>query len=266
MWRRRDWLTMLCCALWCAQTSHAQPETPSRHDERLSSYLEQHGLDALLGEHLERRLQRTRGDARESLSRRLVELYGRMLENAETLEERQRLERRSRDLLDVVGEASSMQLRLELSRALYERLEQIVERWRIGRATPEEIASTLESLRTIASELHDIGVRSDQEATRLQREEERSGAEARAVISQRLEDAQRRRSFAFYLAGWSNLTIAEMSGTQHTARDALVEFGWLLGAEFGKIPTLARLNAGLLHYEHVARSALGVSVCHSVLG
>ncbi|MHC4977196.1 MAG: hypothetical protein ACYTF7_11410, partial [Planctomycetota bacterium] len=190
MWRRRERLVLTLCVVCLGAPSRAQSEASARHDEQLSRFLRLHDLDGLLGEHLERRLERARGDRREQLSRELVELYGGMLEDAQTLEDRERLERRSRDLLDVVDEASSMQLRLELSRLLYEKLEEIVDRWRIGRATPEEIASTLETLRTLASELHEIGVRADQRAAQLRREEERSDSEARGVITQRLEGAQ----------------------------------------------------------------------------
>ena len=98
--------------------------------DELEAYLQKQGLTQLLAAHLETKLDEVQGDERNELILRLADLYARLLENA-TGDEREFLEKQSRQLLTEAPPAGANELRLALLRGTYRTAERIAERWRM---------------------------------------------------------------------------------------------------------------------------------------
>lgn len=254
-----------CAAAGFAQIPATEPAGDDSPDGLLESYLRSHALNGLLAEHLRGRLERAGGAERVSIAERLGAVYAEMLAGAVSGAERDALIEASGELLERVPAADTFDLRIALTKARYLTAEQAAERARLGLVSAPERHETVEAFRSIAAGLGMLGERADRRVGALERRERTGGVSDLPSLRLELGESRRQRSLAKYYAGWSNYYTALLTGSPATAERALADFGYLLGAEGGE-PTLERLPRSLLRYEHVARAALGVALCHSARG
>lgn len=242
-----------------------QDSPPARDaDAALEQYLEDHGLLELLAAQLSGRMASAPAEARIDIASRLADIYTKLLERDQSPAMRAEIERQSRALLSVAPQAESAELRLKLDRAAYAQAERLAERWRVRLAEPSERNEALAMFNRIAPDLDDIADRSNRVVDELERQEE-MGREA-GLLAERLAEARRRRSLANQLSGWSKVYAAEMTDDPRLAADALRNLGWLLNAPPGKPADPAKVPPATLHYEHVARAAVGSAVAQAVCG
>jgi hypothetical protein len=220
----------------------------------------------LLAEHLAARLKQTPPEHRAAIADRLGKLYVELIGAAKTTAERASWEGRARELLKAVPDTQSMELRLDLARASYLRAEEVAERWRIRLADAEAKASTERALKEVKQQLEQLGLEASRRADTLARAEE--GGKSNERIAEDLADARRLRSTAFYFAGWAGVYLAQLSGAEAAANDALRSFGWLLnaGPNPGRPASLERAGRDLFKYDHIARSAIGCALACSAKG
>lgn len=235
-------------------------------DNEIEQFLDDRGLDALLVEQLQERLTRTDAKDRASILDRLASLYVTLIESSTDPAEQAEWESRARAMLVSTPDAISYELRLNLERARYARAERTLERLRIGQIDPDTGAEALGTLAEIAPIFRAIAESSHQDELAIEQQAESKGRLDPRTLARALQDARRRRSLAHYLSGWSNVYLAEMTGVAARGHDALIEFGWLLGADIDKPPTVNQASETSLRYEHVARSAVGVAVAYATLG
>lgn len=233
----------------------------------LEQYLTDRGLDDLLAEHLVEALATQSGDERANTAKRLGQLYVRLLDRSQTEEDRKYWSERASNLLRLVPEADSTELRINLSKTAYMRAEAIAERTRLRMASPEETAQAERVLRDTASTFLEIAQAAHLEAQRLERRlSERLDEDAEQRVTQSLAGARQSRSLGFYYAGWSEYYLGLLTGDTSRAGRALRHFGWLLSARDGEEASFDKLQPGLLRYEHVARSAIGAALACSLQG
>lgn len=230
----------------------------------VEAYMQRLGLKRLQAEDLAGRVQTATGKDRVILAERLAKLYVGLLSESQSPADRRAWEARSRDLLKLVPEADSSELRLNLTKTLHLQATEMAERHRIRLATPEEVGEAERVLRAIKPELDDIAQRVNRRVEQLELMEERG--ETSDKIADELADLRRVRSQAFYYLGWTNYYIALLTGADDAALDATKSFGWLLNSRGGRPPSLDRIPKGLFKYEHVARSAAGVGLATAMRG
>ncbi|MBZ0170827.1 MAG: hypothetical protein K8E66_00455, partial [Phycisphaerales bacterium] len=195
----------------------------------------------------------------------LGRVYARMLSVAETESERDDLVLASGALLGRVPGADTFDLRIALTRARYLIAEQTAERARLKLVGGGETREAVEAFDSIAEGLMEMGRQADRRVDALERRERSGGVADLFTLRADLAEARRQRSLAKYYAGWSLYYLAMLTEAPGRAGDAIMEFGSLLGAS-GDEPTLDKLPRSLLRYEHVARAAMGVALCHSARG
>lgn len=234
--------------------------------DALDAYLSDRGLDSVLATVLRERLRTGVGEERARSAEALGRLYVRMLEKAGTPEERQELEQHSRELLKLVPEADSFELRINLGKATYLQAEEIAERERLKIATPEETAEAQRVLRGVGAVFEEIASKAGAKVSALERQETIARDADIEAVRAELSEARRLRSLARYYAGWTEYYLALLTGAPSRATKAIEHFGWILNAVPGRPPSLDRLSDGLLRYEHVARAAMGVALCLSMAG
>jgi hypothetical protein len=260
----------LAAALWAAACAWGQEQGEAPVDVRtaadsVEAYMERLGLKRLQAEDLARRVQNTSpGQDRVTLAERLGKLYVQLLSEARTPEERRQWEGRSRDLLRLVPEADSSELRLSLTKALHLQASEVAERHRMRLATPEESAEAERVLRSIKPQLDEIAQKVNRRVEQLEALEDRGEVSDR--LSDELAEGRRVRSQAFYYLGWTDYYISMLTGSDDAAFDALKSFGWLLNSKGGRVPSLDRIPKNLFRYEHVARSAAGVALATAQRG
>lgn len=267
MCRRRKranpaWALAACAAGLIGAPAFAQSPPP----EALEAYLADRELYSVLAAHLRERLRAATGDERPRVAELLGRLYVRMLERAGTSEERQELEGYSRDLLKLVPESDSFELRINLAKVQYLQAEDIAERVRLRIARESDSAEAQRILRGVGATFEEIAGKVGVKVQGLERQEtvakDTEIEQARSALS----EARRLRSLARYYSGWTEYYQALLTDTPQRAGKALEHFGWILNALPNRPPTIDRLPEGLLRYEHVARAAMGVALCHSLLG
>ncbi len=252
---------MLLVAIHMGAVS-AQVETGQIED-----YLIERGLDDLLAEHLVEQLATQSGPQRMETARQLGRLYVRLLDQSTNDDDRRLWSGRASNLLRLVPEADSPELRINLSKAAYMRAEAVSERFRLRMATPEETAQAERVLRDTASTFLDIAQAAHIETQRLEKRlSERLDQDAEQQVASELATARQSRSLGFYYAGWSEYYLALLTGDTSRAGRALRHFGWLLSSREGEEASYDRLQPGLMRYEHVARSALGAALACSLQG
>ncbi|MCW5753585.1 MAG: hypothetical protein KIT24_02615 [Phycisphaeraceae bacterium] len=254
--------------VWWASCAHAQArEDELGPEERVERYMERLGLDDLLAAQLRDRLMRTPPSGRVAVAEHLGAIYVRQLRAAGTVEERRRIEQLADQLLSSVEESQSYDLRIEIAKARYLEAEASAERARLLLIDKSQQDEAIRVLSSVRSTFGPLSVRLHREVENLEREERSAGGRDRlAEIERRLTEARRLRSLAKYYSGWTNYYLAELTQQQNFAVDAIGEFAYLLSAGGERMPTADRLPRNLLQYEHVARSALGVSMAHSLRG
>lgn len=248
-----------------AQPVHAQTDNqPAVPEQAVEAYLERLGLKRLLAEQLEERLSQVPREDRAAIAERLGRLYVEMLSAADNAEQRQQWMSKSEALLVQVPEADSFELRLNLSKAVYGKAEEIAERHRLRTASPAEVLDAEKTLRGLVTQFTEIAGRVHRRVDQLERIEQTGEATER--VSTDLAEARRLRSLAFYYAGWASTYLAFLTKAEPPAVDALRYFGWLLNSSGGRQATVDRVQPAMLQYEHVARAAIGCAMASSLRG
>ncbi|MBX3358779.1 MAG: hypothetical protein KF745_10145 [Phycisphaeraceae bacterium] len=247
----------------------AESEITSRGspDAAVEGYLDRLGLRELLASQLSDRLRQTGGDERKKIADRLSAIYVELLTSAPTDEARRGFEAKARELLRLVPEADSYELRINLSRASYLHAEEIAERARLRLTTPEENSEADKTLRTARAEFLDVATKTHARVELLERQEQ-AGRESEQ-LSRELAEARRLRSLAFYFAGWTDYYLAFLSTGEPAVRqasDAMRSFGWLLNSRGGNTASLERVQPEMFKYEHIARAALGCALASGIRG
>lgn len=254
-------LSLLICGLTYAGTTCAQEP-----NESLEQFLVKHSLEDLLAEHLVVRLDNTSGTERVEVAQKLANLYVDLLDSAQSESERKYWSDRASNLLRLVPESDSPNLRINLAKAAYMRAEKIAESDRLRLASDEEQAQAERILRDASATFLVIAQSAHQRSQVLERRlSERLEQEEEAEVSSQLSEARQQRSLGFYYAGWSEYYYALISGDRPHAGRALRHFGWLLSARDGEEASFDRLQPGLLQYDHVARAAIGAALACSLL-
>jgi hypothetical protein len=234
-------------------------------DEAVENYLAERGLLEVLAARLRR--QHREGTAEEQVraAELLGKLYVRMLTEATTPEKRQEIEGLCRELLKD-QRADSFELRLNLAKATYLRVEEIVERDRLRMAGSEERAEAERVLRTVKPTFEEISRKLDARVRSLEAREKAAPAADVDLLRAELAEQRRLRSLSLYYAGWSHYYTAVLTGSKADALDAMRRFGGLLNAVSAERPaTIDRLPKANLRYEHVARAALACALCAALL-
>lgn len=273
MSRRSDHAPALAAAL-LALAALLAPAARAQDDDAdapaalpaIEQYLADHNLRELLAAHLEERLRAADARERPELADRLGRLYVELMDAAPGPQARRVWEDRSVELLRLVPEADSFDLRINLIKARYLHAEDVAERHRLRMADPEEIAEAERILRSVGPQLQEIGTKIHQRVQSLERREESGRVEDTEALRLLLADARRLRSLAMYYAGWTSYYTAFLSRNTQPAGDALTQWGWLLNAAGGRQASVERLPHNLLRYEHVARAAIGCALAESLRG
>jgi hypothetical protein len=234
-------------------------------DDLVDSYLADHQLLEVLAARLRVRVTQGSAEDRARTAELLGKLYVRMLAQASTPEARQAIEEKARELLKI-PEADSFELRIDLAKATYLRVEEIVEKDRLHLAGPEERAEADRVLRAVGPIFKEIAGKLDNKVKLLEDKEKSNQAQDIEALRAELADARRLRSLAKYYWGWTEYYTALLNKTPQRCTEAMKAFGGLLNALPGREPTIDRLPKNLLHYEHVARAAIGCALCASMLG
>lgn len=238
--------------------------------DQLGDYLETSGLTTLLASHLDAELRVAEGITRARLAQRLARLYAQLLEAASDQQVIRGLEERARALLDLVPDADSLDLRLTLARSTYARAEQDAERWRLRLNSRADADAARRVFIELEPQFADLAIAADRRVDSLEKQEESStgsGAD-RSLLAAALVTVRRTRSMGHFLAGWCAYYAAELDPASAGDAPGRAErhFGWLLNARADTAPSIERVPESLLEYEHVARAALGVAMCHSLRG
>lgn len=244
-------------------TAFAQPAgSAPDSDIQIEGYLERLGLKSLLAEQLGARIKATSGEERSRLAERLGKLYIELIGSAPTAAEREQWEEKARELIRLVPDGQTSELRIEFARQSYLRAEETAERFRLRLADEAARADAEKALKALKQQFEQMG-------TDLNRREEglaRGEGRIPEKLDEQLAEARRLRAMAFYYAGWSGYYLALLTGQEGYAVDAVKSFGWLLGRGGGNPAALDRVPKGLFRYEHICRAAIGVAMCQSLRG
>jgi hypothetical protein len=260
---RRGLVAVMLAAAGLVAAPAARADQQSR--DAVEAYLEEAGLTELRARFLERELEVAPSSQRVEIAQRLALVYARLLDEADTTQERQDVEARAERLLAAVPDAASTDLRISLARASFARAEDVVERWRFGDADAGEMEVITSRLETLERTLEQIGFQAHRDVVSLEGREERARETDLDLIDARISEARRRRSAAYYIAGWCARYLAEITGDGRPAVRAMEHFGWLLNASTGDPAELERVPEAFLHYPHVARAMLAISFCNHVV-
>src|SRR5262245_53470628 len=85
----------------------------------IEAYLDRPGLRSLLAEHLAARLKTAAPEQKAAIAERLGKLYVEFISAAKTAEERHAWEERARELIRLVPDVKSYELRLDLAKTVY---------------------------------------------------------------------------------------------------------------------------------------------------
>ncbi|MFN7021420.1 MAG: hypothetical protein ACK4WH_08855, partial [Phycisphaerales bacterium] len=254
----------LACAAPFALAQSAATRPAAAPDDTVEAYLERLGMNRLIAEQLSDRLRTAEGDQRKALAERLGRHYVVLLTDASTAAERAVWEHRGRRLLEDVPEADTGELRLNIAKASYVRVEEVVERGRLRLAEPAEVQEAERQLRALEPEFMSIARRAGARVDELERAE--NAGNSSDELATAIGDARRLRSLAFYYAGWCQYYLALLTRAEAPAVEAMKSFGWLLNSAGGRIASVDRLPTDLLRYEHIARAAIGAALSASLRG
>jgi len=258
--------SLLAAAPLGAQPAGSQPadgKAPAASPAAaMEAYLDRPGLRTLLAEHLAARLKSAPADERPAIAERLGRLYVGFIAASASADERKGWEERARELLRVVPEVKSYELRLDLARTVYSKAEEAAERWRLRLGTEEDKAEAERTLRGLKAQFESVASDATRRVDALEKAEDSGRGTDKS--SEDLAEARRVRSIAQYYAGWSAYYLAFLSGSDAAAAEALRNFGGLLGAGPGRTATLDRLPKSLLKYDHIARAAVGVALSYAL--
>lgn len=224
----------------------------------VEEYLSDRGLQDLLATQLRHRLVYSVGPDRIAIAERLGRLYVDRLSKVTSPDDRQELEKASRELFKLVPEADSFELRIDLAKVGYLRAENMAERERLKLASPEERSEAERVLRSVAPMFQEIGAKVGRKVESLERKDQAGRDEE--GLKEQLNSARRVRSLAMYYNGWTNYYLAFLTGNPALAARSLEDFGYILNAVPGKPASIERMPVALLKFDHVARAAVGCAL------
>lgn len=261
-------VSILCCvSAAIAQSNPADVAVAAAsNDELLEAYLADRGLVEPLAAHLRVRLNTGSRDDQLRAAEALGKLYVRMLSETSVPEVRQRLEAQSRELLERVPEADSFDLRIDLAKATYLPVEEVVEQDRLRLASDSARSEAQRVLSLVTPQFEEIASKLQRKVDALEKREAGAREADLDHIRSELSEMRRLRSLSRYYSGWAAYYSAVLARNPRIAQRAMEDFGYLLNAVPGKPATLERLPKGLLKYEHVARAAIACGLCSSMLG
>ncbi|GAB5495333.1 MAG: hypothetical protein Phyf2KO_04130 [Phycisphaerales bacterium] len=259
-------LTKLVCGSMLVCTFLSSIVCAQQSLDPLEQYLIQHSLEDLLAEYLVEKLDNSTGQERTEVAQKLAKLYVGLLDAASDEEERKHWSDRASNLLRLVPDSDSPQLRINLAKAAYIRAERIAESARLRLASDDEQAQAERILRDASATFLSIAQDAHKQTQVLERRlGERLEQDEESQVAAQLTEARQSRSLGFYYAGWSEYYYALLTQDRSRASRALRHLGWLLGARDGEEASFDRLQAGLLQYDHVARAAIGAALSCSLL-
>lgn len=265
--RRRAAGMLAGCALaWSLGVIHPAGSAPPRaDDDPVIAYLERHNLTELVITRLEARFEEALGDERIPLAERLAVLYGRMLDETDDDAERAEWERRSREMLNHVPKANTETLRLTINKASYLRAERLAELHRLRRATESERAVAVRLMGEVAVAMSESFESYRGELKRVETTDYSRQNVDLSAIDARLRELEASSLQCAYYGGWARYYQAWLTGSTVGVDEALRLFGYLLQFE-GAIPQPEEIPAATLGFEHAARAAIGIALCHAQAG
>jgi len=272
------WIVLASAAL--VPVALAQDE-PDLSDEpnlvAYEEYVEQLGLRDVLAAHLRARVRDATGETRFKVAERLGSLYVTMLSEVKTGSERTAIEEQARELLKLVPESETFELRINLAKVSYLKGEELAEKDRLRLASVEERAEAIRIFRSVSPTFEEIARQVQTRIDSLERQERQAADDVLEKLRAELATANRVRSLARYYLGWAWYYQAALGAGARSDADkgkpeslesskALENFGWILQAAPGKSPSVAQLPKSLLRYEHVARAAIGTALTLALRG
>lgn len=271
------WFVLLSATL--SQVALAQDE-PDLSDEpnlvAYEEYVEQLGLRDVLAAHLRARVRDAAGETRFKVAERLGALYVTMLGEAKTAAERTAVEEQARELLKLVPESETFELRINLAKVSYLKAEELAEKERLRLASVEERAEAIRIFRGVSPTFEEIARQVQTRIDGLERQERQAADDVLEKLRAELATANRVRSLARYYLGWTWYYQALLGATSSESDKAkpesfesgkaLENFGWILQSAPGKPPSVAQLPKSLLKYEHVGRAAIGTALTLALRG
>ncbi|MEK6701050.1 MAG: hypothetical protein AABZ53_02225 [Planctomycetota bacterium] len=261
-------LLSLASIVLASSAAHAQSSdeslTGQAADQRVTEYLSSRGLDQILAAHHRAKLTEGTPDERKEAAEALGVLYSRQLAATNDPTERKNVEERCRELLKLIPDAETFELRINLAKTTYLKAEEIAERDRLRLASPAERDEAMRILESIAPVFKEIAGKVGKKSDALERSMEQAREDKIEQTRLQVAEMRRLRSLARYYAGWSELYKATLTSSPEAALSALVEFGYLLNATEGKPPNYDRLPRSLMKYEHIARATMGCALALSI--
>ncbi len=254
---------LACCVPMCLAQSETDPLNPV---DPVEIYLRDRHLDDLLSTYLLDQLRASTPSKRADVAERLGRHYASLLSATETPERQMAIESQARQLLDLVPDSDSFELRLTLFKASFLLAEGTAESYALRLAEVEDLNQAMQTFRTVEPAFLQIGRRVDKRVTAFERMESRATRGDIHVVRDQLSNARRLRSVAMYYAGWSQYYQALVNDDPRKAEAARRSLGWLLNAPGGREPTIEALPTSLLRYEHVAKAAMVVALSYSISG
>ncbi|CAG1009525.1 hypothetical protein PHYC_03713 [Phycisphaerales bacterium] len=261
----RGWLVLALATTCACISAGAFAQDSVRPDDAFETYLADRNLTSVLAAHFRQQLASGAPEERVAAAEALGKLYVKMLGESKDAARRQELEEQSRELLKIVPEAESFELRINLAKATYLQVEDMVERERLRLSNATERAEAARILRSVMPVFEELGAKLGRKVDQLEKREPSAREGEIELLRAELTDARRLRSLARYYAGWSQYYVALSETNAAAARRALEDFGVILNAVPGKPASVERLPAELLRYEHVSRAAIGCALCASFL-
>lgn len=259
------WRLVLAAALFAPLVARAQAPEPAATGA-VDAYMESRGLKSLLAAHLLQQLRAAEGAERARLAERLSKLQVELFDTATTPERQEQWERRTRELLGLVPESESLELRLSLAKARFSRAEPSAELAILRVLGPDAAKKAEAEFRELGPVFADLALKANRSIDVLRRREDGAADEELAPLRAMIDQAGQTAAAASYFAGWSSLYVAQMTGSKPDAEAALLQLGALLNAMPGRLPTVDRVPEGRLAVDHVARAALACAVAEAIRG
>lgn len=256
----------LAALVAAAALGQSEPLSGPVADERVESFLAEHGLDDVLAAMYRKKLSDGTAEDKKDAAEALGKIYGKQLAVVNDPAKRQALEERCKDLLKLMPDVDGFELRITLAKTTYLKAEEIAERDRLRLAEDPEKAEAVRILEQVGPTFKDIAQRVHRKHQTVDAQADQAPEEKAEALREQALELRRLRSLAHYYAGWSDLYLATLTGKPASAQSALDQFGWLLNAIENKAPTFDRLPLKNLKYEHVARAAMGVAMALSIKG
>lgn len=262
----RPLISLLLLGLTCVQAPAQDAIAPPLADDALETYLAERDLSSVLAAHFRRKLVSDIPEERVRAAEALGRLYVKMLGEVTDAAARQSLEAQCRSLLETVPEAESFELRLNLAKATYLQVEEIVERERLRLADPADRVEAQRVLRVVTPAFEEIAQKVGRKVDVLEKREPFAKEDEIELLRAELTDARRLRSLSRYYAGWAGYYDALLNAEPRRAQQALVDFGVILNAVPGRPASIERMPKEFLRFEHVARAGVGCALAASLLG